>query len=297
MCTWIDNTPSSLASGIKHLHALSLQLLALLHSLSAAAIQLPGLLQRAHANMLARLTALANNARSLSGTPACPSADCVRIAARSTELITSFRKVWEVAILVMGVVVVLVTAHYVEKYLAMILRGVIDSISTTYSGKWEPGARSPPSSPVRRSPPVTAAAQRPSLLLGGRPRVRLERLAEEASVLLEVFSKNVADGGGGAEALGDDQKTMIIKTLRNVLDIKKELKIVVPEMDEREDNKCVICYDNVADMVVLPCRHLAMCMTCCNGMGITESGISTYSTAKCPICRTVVTSRMKIFRS
>ncbi|KAI5836980.1 hypothetical protein DFP73DRAFT_601557 [Morchella snyderi] len=79
-------------------------------------------------------------------------------------------------------------------------------------------------------------------------------------ILREIFSRVVVDSSVGAEA-GDDQKTMTVKTLKNVLRVKKELRIVPSEMDENpEDNVCIICYDNVEDIVVLLCRHLEMCV-------------------------------------
>eukprot|EP00439_Symbiodinium_sp_Y106_P039622 s2528_g4.t2 len=48
---------------------------------------------------------------------------------------------------------------------------------------------------------------------------------------------------------------------------------------------CVICLDNLANLVTLPCKHLAMCTFCGFQEDLTE----------CPICRTRIGEKMQIF--
>lgn len=50
--------------------------------------------------------------------------------------------------------------------------------------------------------------------------------------------------------------------------------------DEEESKECVICYTELANTAVLPCRHLCLCKKCAQ--------IVRMQTSKCPICRTSV---------
>ena len=50
--------------------------------------------------------------------------------------------------------------------------------------------------------------------------------------------------------------------------------------------ECVVCYEANKDTVVLPCRHMCLCINC--------SQIVRMQTNKCPICRTTVSSFLHI---
>ena len=51
--------------------------------------------------------------------------------------------------------------------------------------------------------------------------------------------------------------------------------------NEEEDSKeCVVCYTELSNTAVLPCRHLCLCAKCAQ--------IVRMQTSKCPICRTSV---------
>ncbi len=53
------------------------------------------------------------------------------------------------------------------------------------------------------------------------------------------------------------------------------------ENEEEEGSKeCVVCYTELANTIVLPCRHLCLCSKCAQ--------IVRMQTSKCPICRTAV---------
>ncbi|CDW73216.1 zinc finger ring-type [Stylonychia lemnae] len=55
---------------------------------------------------------------------------------------------------------------------------------------------------------------------------------------------------------------------------------------DEAQKECVICYTTTKDTVVLPCRHMCLCIQC--------SQIVRMQTNKCPICRTQVSSFMQI---
>lgn len=56
------------------------------------------------------------------------------------------------------------------------------------------------------------------------------------------------------------------------------------DQDSKNDATCVICMDNLANTVCLPCKHLALCGEC-----------SREELDACPICRSSLTERMRIY--
>jgi len=55
--------------------------------------------------------------------------------------------------------------------------------------------------------------------------------------------------------------------------------------EESKQGACVICMDNLANTVCLPCKHLALCSYCDQQQCI----------KKCPICRSAVDQKMQIY--
>lgn len=52
------------------------------------------------------------------------------------------------------------------------------------------------------------------------------------------------------------------------------------------NNACKICLDRQADIVILPCKHVAVCSQC--ALQIKDN---------CPICRGIIAEKMSIFIS
>lgn len=52
-----------------------------------------------------------------------------------------------------------------------------------------------------------------------------------------------------------------------------------------DDNTCQICFENSINIVLVPCGHLFMCDICSDTIGST-----------CPVCRSTITNRMKVFK-
>mmetsp|Transcript_16085 Transcript_16085/g.27160 ORF Transcript_16085/g.27160 Transcript_16085/m.27160 type:complete len:138 (-) Transcript_16085:397-810(-) len=55
---------------------------------------------------------------------------------------------------------------------------------------------------------------------------------------------------------------------------------------DESQKECVVCYTSTKDTVVLPCRHMCLCIDC--------SQIVRMQTNKCPICRTQVSSFLHV---
>lgn len=56
---------------------------------------------------------------------------------------------------------------------------------------------------------------------------------------------------------------------------------------------CVICCVRAADILVMPCKHLALCGACSGKMKIGSPGPE----GKCPLCRGGIADKVKVFRS
>ena len=53
--------------------------------------------------------------------------------------------------------------------------------------------------------------------------------------------------------------------------------------DTPEDKNCVVCFNELSDTVVMPCRHLCICQKCCNRIRLMHETSDTIN--KCPLCR------------
>lgn len=58
---------------------------------------------------------------------------------------------------------------------------------------------------------------------------------------------------------------------------KKRRRRTHPVSDDTDDNKCIVCMDEVPQVTLLPCRHRDMCLICC------DQWVGKHGT--CPTCR------------
>lgn len=64
------------------------------------------------------------------------------------------------------------------------------------------------------------------------------------------------------------------------------------EMEREQDKrKCVVCQNLIKSVLILPCRHLCLCVLCANQ--IVSSG--TRARRVCPLCRSKITKVMNIY--
>lgn len=89
----------------------------------------------------------------------------------------------------------------------------------------------------------------------------LAKLAEDASVLLEFFSKTLPST---IAEITTEQREMVRGALTGLVSLHSALRGSGSSMGGLDgtmvDAACVICYSEIADMVLAPCMHLAMCM-------------------------------------
>jgi hypothetical protein len=125
----------------------------------------------------------------------------------------------------------------------------------------------------------------------------LEQQNEQHKVLFQQQARREFElqslSGGGCEMeiqnLHDQlEAVMQIKKALNAENLELQRRLEAKETEESETAKkatCVICMDNLANTVCLPCKHLAMCMDCAY---LDKSSL-------CPICRKTVVEKMQIY--
>lgn len=60
---------------------------------------------------------------------------------------------------------------------------------------------------------------------------------------------------------------------------------------ERDRNLCVVCQTEEKNIVVMPCRHMCMCKSCCTQL----FRMQRYQRKTCPLCRHTITSTLEIY--
>ena len=69
------------------------------------------------------------------------------------------------------------------------------------------------------------------------------------------------------------RKTSIKVSPANII----ETKITVNKVYDTGDHNCLVCLDDIREVVIVPCGHYCLCENCAN--------IIAKSTGKCPLCR------------
>lgn len=102
--------------------------------------------------------------------------------------------------------------------------------------------------------------------------VGLAKLAEEASAVLDLFSKQQEKD----EDIQPEYQKMVDTALDAVSKIHRQLRVIVARKDTgmssgeheskedetKRDSTCIICYNHMANVLLVPCHHLSLCMVC-----------------------------------
>lgn len=103
-------------------------------------------------------------------------------------------------------------------------------------------------------------------------------LAFVASYQIPLFSREIQTA---------DQREQLIMVPRN----EKNVDLIEQLERERDQNLCVVCQTEKKNIVVMPCRHMCMCKSCCARL----FQMQRYHRKTCPICRHVITSTLEIY--
>jgi Zinc finger, C3HC4 type (RING finger) len=67
--------------------------------------------------------------------------------------------------------------------------------------------------------------------------------------------------------------------------VKKSASNVVINSEEVQQRRCVICHDKEKSVILMPCRHLCLCIECSNNISVET----------CPKCRAIICSKIHVF--
>lgn len=153
------------------------------------------------------------------------------------------------------------------------------SWATVLRGNPEPGPAHGRATSRRAIAVPTAPMPRPTITLptpAKPPPVSLpalpaeldhRKLAEDASILLELFSKTAPD------STDDYNQQLIATAFESIAQIDRHYRVLAAALngvgnaaqkragndDLSIDAGCIVCYSEVADTVLLPCHHLVLC--------------------------------------
>jgi len=120
----------------------------------------------------------------------------------------------------------------------------------------------------------------------------LEQRKQQYKMLYEEALRGAQNLGMGEMEMSSLHQQLgavsLLKDALNEENIELQRKLEEADRNKGDGSKqatCVICMDNLANLVCLPCKHLAICSLC---------GVQA-DLAECPICRAAVKEKMQIF--
>ena len=111
-------------------------------------------------------------------------------------------------------------------------------------------------------------------------RTRLQVFDDQLRRTLPLLGKVVRVSGA-------QEPDAVFAALMRVID-KAAAPPAQPSAPPSQDATCVICFDRIANYLVVPCGHQCGCQECLN--------IVMQKSGNCPICRTRIESVQKVFR-
>lgn len=101
----------------------------------------------------------------------------------------------------------------------------------------------------------------------------LERILHNSKYGLVQADKQIKDLSKKQKKLQD--ALLVVKKDNDILNRKLEY--------EKEKYRCYVCFQNMKDCIIEPCRHFAGCISCCSQL------------SHCPICRSDIKSYITLF--
>lgn len=101
--------------------------------------------------------------------------------------------------------------------------------------------------------------------------LKLKKVAEDASILLELFSQTLPTT---EESINAEHKQIIASAAESILTLETGIRLISARQSEpigslreivldmeatKVDASCIICYAQIADTVFMPCKHLGLC--------------------------------------
>merc|ERR1719188_1264015 len=116
----------------------------------------------------------------------------------------------------------------------------------------------------------------------------LEQQNQEYKMFCE--RRQAGDPGGSVEITSLQQQlgaTMQIKDALHIQNVELQQRLEAAQQsteDADQKKTCVVCMDNLPNVVCLPCKHLGLCSICSQACSLKQ----------CPICRSEIIDKMQV---
>lgn len=128
-----------------------------------------------------------------------------------------------------------------------------------------------------------------------RPAEDVEELdARRKRIRVLEREKEAVERQCEATKMGVAQRELVMRSIQSLVEeantqadsLEQEVAQQREELEAmRQDGQCIVCMDEVATHVMVPCGHLALCQQC---SGLTSS--------RCPLCRQPAERVIRVFR-
>jgi hypothetical protein len=137
----------------------------------------------------------------------------------------------------------------------------------------------------------TLRVQSEESVCGGRKELeaKLESLNSQLR-MRETDVKSLQEQVLALNGNAEDLKTVSSRMLTQILQALRHTVVKIQtEMERRKDlgssDLCVVCMESKKTILIMPCNHLCLCFECSRSVS-----------DKCPMCRSPVENKIKVFR-
>ena len=114
----------------------------------------------------------------------------------------------------------------------------------------------------------------------GQRQLKPSRISERRQLLRAVV--------GSLRCMKDEESLQIRRwsvEAAKLTELRGTMMGLIVNLEEDLQRLCVICHDSEKCVILMPCRHLCLCVECSNHIAVDS----------CPKCRAVISSKINVY--
>lgn len=114
----------------------------------------------------------------------------------------------------------------------------------------------------------------------GERQLKPNRISERRQLLRAVV--------GSLRCMKDEESLQIRRwsiEAAKIIELRGTMMGLIVNLEEDIQRLCVICHDREKCVILMPCRHLCLCVECSNHIAVDS----------CPKCRAVISSKINVY--